>query len=338
MLRMALRSEKPRSTSAPACMSALDRMRRTVTSATSTSLADTSACAASRTISSASAIALRMRSLTPARHASSSTQSRMPTLKPRSSWKAMTTRCRSLSTLAATAHPSSRQSTSVMPPEAVPTTPLLRRPSSSSPSRTSSSAPAASPSGSSSTSQRGPPPAGPPAAGPPAAGPPPASTAGGTRSSCSERGSSAETSCLPVQRGSPPRSRTAGSGSRAARRCLACASRWHACCRVSSSEVRVSRYSPTSVSCTMPMHGLLACGESIWSVTIISIATDARALADCGTCRFISSPSKSALYGAVTDRFMRKVRPGTTTTRWPISPCLCSEGCRLKTTTSSSCR
>ena len=69
-----------------------------------------------------------------------------------------------------------------------------------------------------------------------------------------------------------------------------------------------------------------------------SDCTSARVPSDWGTCKFISSPSKSALYGDVTLRFMRKVDQGSTLTRWPIMDILCSVGCRLKMMTSSSCR
>ena len=62
------------------------------------------------------------------------------------------------------------------------------------------------------------------------------------------------------------------------------------------------------------MHGLLACGETSWQGTAIRCATSAVAQGDCGTCMFISLPSKSAL--------SRKVEPPITitTTRWPIMP------------------
>eukprot|EP00961_Rhodomonas_salina_P120286 1619026-Rhodomonas_salina.2 len=56
---------------------------------------------------------------------------------------------------------------------------------------------------------------------------------------------------------------------------------------------------------------------------------------DWGRCRFISSPSKSALYGEVTERLSRNVEYGMIFTRCPIIDILCSDGCRLKITQSS---
>lgn len=51
--------------------------------------------------------------------------------------------------------------------------------------------------------------------------------------------------------------------------------------------------------------------------TIMISCVSARVSGVWGTCMFISSPSKSALYGDVTDRFSRKVEYGSTRTRWP---------------------
>ena len=109
---------------------------------------------------------------------------------------------------------------------------------------------------------------------------------------------------------------------------------------------RVNPREPRSVSWTIPITGLLDCGDTTHRATdIISEAcvataaishgeareysrahgptgpkqrgshiyqrgvchTSARVSIDCITCRFISSPSKSALYGVVTDRLRRKV-------------------------------
>mmetsp|Transcript_11141 Transcript_11141/g.46367 ORF Transcript_11141/g.46367 Transcript_11141/m.46367 type:complete len:298 (-) Transcript_11141:1509-2402(-) len=64
---------------------------------------------------------------------------------------------------------------------------------------------------------------------------------------------------------------------------------------------------PSRVSCTIPMTGLLPCGLTMQRGTIIISLTSARVSNVCGTCRFISSPSKSALYGEVTDRLRRNV-------------------------------
>ena len=46
--------------------------------------------------------------------------------------------------------------------------------------------------------------------------------------------------------------------------------------------------------------------------TIMISCSSARAKYDCGTCRFISSPSKSALYGLVTERVSRNVDQSST--------------------------
>ena len=53
-------------------------------------------------------------------------------------------------------------------------------------------------------------------------------------------------------------------------------------------------------SCTIPITGLFDCGVTIIRGTINNSDTSARVSIDCGTCMFISSPSKSALYGVVT--------------------------------------
>ena len=51
------------------------------------------------------------------------------------------------------------------------------------------------------------------------------------------------------------------------------------------------------------MTGLLAWGEMMLLGTIISSFISALVSCVWATCMFISSPSKSALYGEVTDRF-----------------------------------
>lgn len=60
------------------------------------------------------------------------------------------------------------------------------------------------------------------------------------------------------------------------------------------------------------MTGLLHCGVMIWRGVTWMFSTSARVSMLCGTCRFISSPSKSALYGDVQLRFMRNVDHGST--------------------------
>ena len=52
----------------------------------------------------------------------------------------------------------------------------------------------------------------------------------------------------------------------------------------------------------------------------------ARASTVCGTCIFISSPSKSALYGVVHDKFMRNVLYGNTFTSCAMMDILCNDG------------
>mmetsp|Transcript_10070 Transcript_10070/g.31760 ORF Transcript_10070/g.31760 Transcript_10070/m.31760 type:complete len:324 (+) Transcript_10070:2609-3580(+) len=79
------------------------------------------------------------------------------------------------------------------------------------------------------------------------------------------------------------------------------------CARVRNTSRLVIFCVPSSESCTIPITGLLDCGDTTLRGTIIRLATSALAVSVCGTCRFISSPSKSALYGAVTDRLRRKV-------------------------------
>ncbi len=49
--------------------------------------------------------------------------------------------------------------------------------------------------------------------------------------------------------------------------------------------------------------------------TIMMFSVSARVSGVCGTCMFISSPSKSALYGDVTLRFSRNVEYGRMRTR-----------------------
>ncbi len=81
---------------------------------------------------------------------------------------------------------------------------------------------------------------------------------------------------------------------------------------------------------------MFACGVMIclgvrWMLRISALVS-----MDWGTCRFISSPPKSALYGVVSLRFMRKVDQGRTRTWCPIILILWSEGWRLNTTRSPS--
>mmetsp|Transcript_29972 Transcript_29972/g.47824 ORF Transcript_29972/g.47824 Transcript_29972/m.47824 type:complete len:221 (+) Transcript_29972:2272-2934(+) len=71
---------------------------------------------------------------------------------------------------------------------------------------------------------------------------------------------------------------------------------------------------PNSASCTIPITGAFLCGVTICVCTLANSINSALAFSDCGTCKFISSPSKSALYGEVTDKLMRNVDHGKITT------------------------
>jgi hypothetical protein len=57
----------------------------------------------------------------------------------------------------------------------------------------------------------------------------------------------------------------------------------------------VMRRHDSSESCTTPMTGLFACGDTTLRGTIMISRISARVSCDCATCMFISSPSKSAL-------------------------------------------
>mmetsp|Transcript_32257 Transcript_32257/g.84393 ORF Transcript_32257/g.84393 Transcript_32257/m.84393 type:complete len:212 (+) Transcript_32257:1367-2002(+) len=100
--------------------------------------------------------------------------------------------------------------------------------------------------------------------------------------------------------------------------------------------LKVKSLADRSVSCTIPITGRFDCGVRIFSSTFIISSISARVSSDCGMCMFISSPSKSALYGVVHDRFMRKVDHGRILTRCPIIDILCKVGWRLNTITSLS--
>ena len=63
------------------------------------------------------------------------------------------------------------------------------------------------------------------------------------------------------------------------------------------------------VSCTIPMTGLLDCGVIMFFATAINSCASALDSCVCNACKFISSPSKSALYGVVQLKFKRNVFP-----------------------------
>ncbi len=87
-----------------------------------------------------------------------------------------------------------------------------------------------------------------------------------------------------------------------------------------------------------PMIGPPYLGERIWSWTRMSMSASERDSSLCGTCRFISSPSKSALYGGQTDGWSLKVLKGRTLTVCAITDMRWSDGCLLKRTMSPSIR
>ncbi len=76
----------------------------------------------------------------------------------------------------------------------------------------------------------------------------------------------------------------------------------------------VRRYAPVTKSLNAPIIGPPYLGEINWSWTLIRRIASALASSLCGTCRFISSPSKSALYGGQTDGCNLNVLPGRTLT------------------------
>ena len=132
-----------------------------------------------------------------------------------------------------------------------------------------------------------------------------------------------ENTCLPVHRGSG--FKMAGFGTMPSQ--LVCHMRMF---MKTSFLMKVSRLvmrrHASSVSCTMAITGLFACGETIIFGTIMSSWTSARVSMLCGRCMFISSPSKSALYGGVTEMFIRKVLYGMMRTLWPMMDILCRDG------------
>jgi hypothetical protein len=110
------------------------------------------------------------------------------------------------------------------------------------------------------------------------------------------------------------------------------------CERVRKTPCRVSTYAPVRKSCVAATTISPLRGVTRFSSTPSSSSDSARASSVCGRCRFISSPSKSALYGAHTHSLKRNVRPDMTRARCAMIDSLCSDGCRLKSTTSPSVR
>mmetsp|Transcript_9145 Transcript_9145/g.27734 ORF Transcript_9145/g.27734 Transcript_9145/m.27734 type:complete len:209 (-) Transcript_9145:1195-1821(-) len=79
-------------------------------------------------------------------------------------------------------------------------------------------------------------------------------------------------------------------------------------------------------------------GEHRFCATLIKTRASVLASSVWGTWRFISSPSKSALYGVHTHSLNLKVLHGITLTRCAMMDILCRDGCLLKRTISPSSR
>mmetsp|Transcript_97454 Transcript_97454/g.168048 ORF Transcript_97454/g.168048 Transcript_97454/m.168048 type:complete len:279 (+) Transcript_97454:3358-4194(+) len=145
-----------------------------------------------------------------------------------------------------------------------------------------------------------------------------------------------ENNCFPVHRGPPGHLRMAGTGTTS--KLGTCISTFIIIISVTNVSRFVSRLQPRRESWTIPIHGELACGVMMFLGTIIMWTSSVLVSRDWGRCRFISSPSKSALYGDVTERFSRNVEYGSTLARCPIIDIRCSVGCRLNSTQSPSFR
>jgi len=98
----------------------------------------------------------------------------------------------------------------------------------------------------------------------------------------------------------------------------------------------VNRKDEVMWSWIIPMIGPPNRGERMCSWTCMMTFASARASWLWSTCRFISSPSKSALYGVQSHRLNRKVLCGRIRTKCAIMLIRWSEGCRLNRTMSPS--
>mmetsp|Transcript_14849 Transcript_14849/g.44421 ORF Transcript_14849/g.44421 Transcript_14849/m.44421 type:complete len:351 (-) Transcript_14849:1317-2369(-) len=139
--------------------------------------------------------------------------------------------------------------------------------------------------------------------------------------------------CLPVHSGSGLSTAGTGSCPEKESRCI---TRFITRSFLRKQSRLVKPREPSSVSCTMPITGLFDCGETMQRGTIMISAASARVSIDWSTCKFISSPSKSALYGDVHERFIRNVEYGKILTRCAMIDILCNDGCRLNITMSPS--
>ena len=86
------------------------------------------------------------------------------------------------------------------------------------------------------------------------------------------------------------------------------------------------------------MTGLFDCGVIIFCATDIKFIASALDSYVCKACKFISSPSKSALYGVVQLKFNRNVLPERILARCAMIDIRCNEGWRLNKTMSPSCK
>ena len=75
-------------------------------------------------------------------------------------------------------------------------------------------------------------------------------------------------------------------------------------------------------SCTIPIQGAFLVLEMNWLETLHSSTSSASAWTVCGTWIFISSPSKSALYGDVAAKFIRNLENGSSLILCAIMDCL----------------
>ena len=155
--------------------------------------------------------------------------------------------------------------------------------------------------------------------------------------------SSSENICLPVH-SMVGLSNVAGG--RSIRRSLSCwlpmkyDARRQISWRDRNTSLDVSRYAHVRKSCVAATRISPFLGVDRFCATPRSSRASALASSVCGTCRFISSPSKSALYGAHTHSLNRSVLPSSTLTRCAIIDSRCRDGCLLNRTMSpsSKCR
>ena len=150
-------------------------------------------------------------------------------------------------------------------------------------------------------------------------------------------GRSIEKTCFPDQSGRGLRMQGGGTRRDPLSTCRIFIISCMTCPRVRKVFLDVIRYAPTRESWMIPMQGLLFCALRICSLTHASVRASVDAVTDCKKCKFISSPSKSALYGDVQQRLRRNVFSGITTTRCAIMLFSRREGCLLNRTISPVC-